>query len=211
MVEWAVLVPASAVVAATPGANQVLALRNGVRSGAQTAVVASLGRFAAFVLMVAAVAVGLGAVLTTSQVLFELLKWAGVMYLAWLGFSALRNGFRTAEAAPWEGDSAKAPGGALPLLRQEFVVALANPKALILFTVFLPQFVPSGTAGAGVDLMAAGLVYIAIEFVCAAVYAAIGARIGAGGLSARARRRMDRLTGGTMLALAGWLAAEQPG
>lgn len=209
MVEWTVLVPASVVVAATPGANQVLALRNGVRAGTRTAVVASLGRFAAFVLMVVAVAVGFGAVLTTSQTLFETLKWAGVAYLAWLGLRALRDGFKSSAGATPADALAQAAGGAPRLVRQEFMVAMANPKALILFTVFLPQFLPGGTEGAAGDLMAAGLVYIAIEFVCAAVYAALGARIGAGGLSSRARRRMDRIAGGTMLGLAGWLATEQ--
>lgn len=207
MVEWAGLLPASVVVAATPGANQLLALRNGVRAGMGAAVVASLGRFAAFALMVVAVAVGVGALLATSQVLFGLLKWAGVAYLAWLGLRALRDGFR---ARPDQAEACERfeCGRPTQLARQEFVVALANPKALILFTVFLPQFVSSGAHGEAPALLAAGMAYIAIEFVCAWGYAALGGRIGACGLTGRTRRLTDRVTGAAMLGLAGWLARE---
>jgi len=90
MVQWAVLLPASVLVAATPGANQLLALRNGVRSGTRTAVVASLGRFGAFALMVVAVAIGVGALLATSQAVFEALRWAGVAI--WCGWACERFG-----------------------------------------------------------------------------------------------------------------------
>jgi homoserine/homoserine lactone efflux protein len=204
MVEWAALVPASLIVAATPGANQILALRNGVRAGTTTAILASLGRFAAFILMVIAVAIGLAAVLGTSRVVFEILKWTGVAYLAWLGVRALRDGSRVREPTRKEHPTLRPSR----LARQEFLVAMANPKALILFTVFLPQFVLSGTATAPA-LLAAGMAYIAIEFACACAYAAIGGHIGVNGLTRRARRTMDRLTGGAMLGLAGWLATEK--
>lgn len=208
MVDWAVLVPASAVVAATPGANQLLALHNGVRLGTRTAVIASLGRFAAFVLMVVAVAVGAGALLATSQVIFDVLKWAGVAYLVWLGVRAMRDGFRVRLEEEAQADQQPSRRRSTQLARQEFVVAMANPKALILFTVFLPQFVSSGTGGAASALLAAGMTYIVIEFACAWGYAALGGRIGARGLTHRVRRIMDRFTGAAMLGLAGWLATE---
>lgn len=179
MVEWAALVPASLIVAATPGANQILALRNGVRAGTATAIIASLGRFAAFILMVIAVAIGLATVLGTSRVVFEILKWTGVAYLAWLGVRALRDGPRVREPTRKEHPNLRPSR----LARQEFLVAMANPKALILFTVFLPQFVLSGTDATAPALLAAGMAYIAIEFVCACGYAAIGGHIGVDGLA----------------------------
>ncbi|WP_406494558.1 LysE family translocator [Streptomyces sp. NBC_01604] len=88
-VEWATFVPSALLLAATPGANQLLALRNGLRHGLASAVSASLGRFAAFALMVIAVAAGLGAVLTESAVAFDVIKWCGVAYLGWLGARTL--------------------------------------------------------------------------------------------------------------------------
>ncbi|MFC6887145.1 LysE family translocator [Actinomadura yumaensis] len=214
MVHWAAFVPAAVLVAAAPGANQLLALRNGFRYGPGAAIGASAGRFAAFALMVVAVAAGLGALLAASAVVFAVLKWCGVAYLGWLGLRTIR----TAGRGPEDGGAAADGASAWRLARQEFVVAAANPKALILFTVFLPQFVAApgdgaaggAAAGGGVAgaLLALGAAYIAVEFGCACCYAAAGGRLGALALGRRVRRWVDVAAGSVMLGLAGWLAAE---
>ncbi|EPH44221.1 LysE family translocator [Streptomyces aurantiacus] len=216
-VEWAAFVPSALLLAATPGANQLLTLRNGLRHGLAPAVSASLGRFTAFALMVVAVAAGLGAVLAASEVAFNVIKWCGVVYLLWLGartvLTALRGQDR-AEAAPDAGRdaAARSAGGghrsSWRLAWQEFLVAATNPKALILFTVFLPQFLPRGAEGVAVPLLALGTAYIAIEFCCACGCATLGSRLKSMGIGRRARRRLDGLTGGAMLGLAAWLATE---
>ncbi|KOU00333.1 homoserine transporter [Streptomyces rimosus subsp. pseudoverticillatus] len=248
-VEWAAFFPAAVLLAATPGANQLLALRNGLRHGPRAAVGASLGRFGAFALMVAAVAAGLGALLTASEVAFSVVKWGGVAYLAWLGVRTVATAGRPADeerrGSRAEGtvaeDRSRAEGavaqdrsraggaapqgkgrssGAAPALRgrqpvsarrlarQEFIVAAANPKALILFTVFLPQFLSRDAAHVVLPLCALGAAYIAVEFCCACGYAALGGRLKALGITRRVRRRLDGATGAGMLGLAGWLATE---
>lgn len=205
-VYWAAFVPAAFVMAAIPGANQLLALRNGLRHGPGRAIAGTAGRFTAFTLMVIAVAAGLGALLVASQLAFSIVKWGGVAYLTWLGV-------RTIITAGRDGaDTIAASGSPVPtwrLMRQEFVVAASNPKALILFTAFLPQFIGHGGAGHLVGpLLAVGLAYIAVEFCCACGYAALGGRLGVAGISARVRRWLDRGTGTAMLGLAGWLATD---
>ncbi|MFI9227201.1 LysE family translocator [Streptomyces rimosus] len=215
-VEWAAFFPAAVLLAATPGANQLLALRNGLRHGPRAAVGASLGRFGAFALMVAAVAAGLGALLTASEVAFSVVKWGGVAYLAWLGVRTVvtagrganeeRRGSRAGGAAPQGGRQSVS---ARRLARQEFIVAAANPKALILFTVFLPQFLSRDAAHVVLPLCALGAAYIAVEFCCACGYAALGGRLKALGITRRVRRRLDAATGAGMLGLAGWLATEE--
>ncbi|MFH8407584.1 LysE family translocator [Streptomyces sp. NPDC018019] len=221
-VEWAAFLPAAVLLAATPGANQLLALRNGLRHGPRAAVGASLGRFAAFALMVGAVAAGLGALLTASEVAFTLVKWGGVAYLVWLGARTVatagrpadgeRRGDRAGDADPGSRTGGTDPQGRTPsvsarrLARQEFVVAAANPKALILFTVFLPQFLTRDAAHVALPLCALGAAYIAVEFCCACGYAALGGRLKALGITRRVRRRLDAATGYAMLGLAGWLA-----
>ncbi len=226
-VEWAAFFPAAVLLAATPGANQLLALRNGLRHGPRAAVGASLGRFGAFALMVAAVAAGLGALLTASEVAFSVVKWGGVAYLAWLGVRTVATAGRPADeerrGSRAEGavaqDRSRA-GGAAPqggrrpvsarrLARQEFIVAAANPKALILFTVFLPQFLSRDAAHVVLPLCTLGAAYIAVEFCCACGYAALGGRLKALGITRRVRRRLDAATGAGMLGLAGWLATEE--
>lgn len=130
-VEWAAFFPAAVLLAATPGANQLLALRNGLRHGPRAAVGASLGRFGAFALMVAAVAAGLGALLTASEVAFSVVKWGGVAYLAWLGVrtvaTAGRGSARSgAEAGPRE-RSHRTGAGPVARLRRARIGPVARP------------------------------------------------------------------------------------
>jgi threonine/homoserine/homoserine lactone efflux protein len=217
-VEWATFFPAALLLAATPGANQLLALRNGLRCGWVSAVSASLGRFTAFVLMVGMVAAGLGAVLAASELAFNVIKWCGFAYLVWLGMRTVRTAVRRgggqleqgAAGRPAEdGDGRQHDGpSAWQLARQEFVVAASNPKALILFTVFLPQFLTRGSGGAAIPLLALGAAYIGVEFCCAFGYAALGSRLKSMGITRRTSRLLDVLTGVAMLGLAGWLVTE---
>ncbi|MEW2397276.1 LysE family translocator [Streptomyces sp. NPDC046862] len=215
-VEWTTFFPAALLLAATPGANQLLSLRNGLWYGWVSAVSASLGRFIAFALMVGAVAAGLGTVLAASELAFNVIKWCGVVYLVWLGlrtvFMAVRRQpeQRAAGRPAGDGDGRQHDGpSAWHLARQEFVVAASNPKALILFTVFLPQFLTRDAGGAAIPLLALGAAYIGVEFCCAFGYAALGSRLKSMGITRRARRLLDALTGLAMLGLAGWLATEQ--
>lgn len=199
-IEWLVFLPAAALLAATPGANQVLSLRNGLRCGATAAVAALAGRFAAFALMVILVATGLGALLTASSMALTVLKWCGVAYLGWLGVRILSTAGREHPTG------ARPAAGRWQLVRQECLVAAANPKALLLFTVFLPQFLPGGGRHAEVELLLLGGAYIGVEFVFGCAYALLGGRLRALELSSRIRRRLDRLTGCSMIGLAALLA-----
>ncbi|MFF1570072.1 LysE family translocator [Streptomyces sp. NPDC058293] len=109
------------------------------------------------------------------------------------------------------GDRASRQGTVRPwrLARQEFLVAASNPKALILFTVFLPQFLARGAKDVAVPLLLLGAAYIAVEFVCACGYATLGSRLRSMGVTRQARRILNGLTGVAMPGLAGWLATEQ--
>src|SRR5690242_11146040 len=89
--QWVVFLPAAVLVAASPGANNLLALTNGMRGGLAPAVAALAGRLAAFVIMILLVAAGLGALLAASEVAFTAIKWAGVAYLLWLGVRLWRS------------------------------------------------------------------------------------------------------------------------
>jgi homoserine/homoserine lactone efflux protein len=197
--QWLVFLPAAVLVAASPGANNFLALANGMRSGLASAVAALAGRFAAFSLMILLVVAGLGAVLAASEVAFAAIKWAGVAYLAWLGVQLWRS-----DDLP-SADEGRRAAPLRTLAAREFWVAATNPKAVLLFTAFLPQFVdPAGAVAA--QLVPLGAAYMAIELVAASGYAFAGSRIGALRLGRRGVRRVNRVTGAMMLAAAGWLA-----
>lgn len=199
--QWLVFLPAAALVAVSPGANNFLALVHGMRCGLVPAVLALAGRIAAFGILILLVGGGLGAVLAASETAFLVIKWAGVGYLAWLGLRL----WSSATTPPVEEEHAIETASGRGLAVREFWVALTNPKAILLFTAFLPQFVEPKASFAA-QLAALGAAYIAIEFGAASLYAFAGSRIKALRLDAVDRRRMNRVSGGLMLAAAAWLA-----
>ena len=142
--QLAVFLPAAALVALSPGANNFLAMQHGMRFGVTEAVIALTGRITAFAVMLGLAAAGLAAVLTRSQIMFEVLKWAGVADLAYLGIRSL-------VAPPVTADTADSPvaAGRMVRARRESITVAANPKALLLFTAFLPQFVDPAEPAAG--------------------------------------------------------------
>jgi threonine/homoserine/homoserine lactone efflux protein len=197
--QWLLFLPAAVLVAASPGAGNFLALTNGVRGGLALAVMALVGRFAAFAIMILMVMLGVGAVLATSAVAFAVLKWAGVAYLVWLGLRLWRSDALPVEPAHRSSVSWR------QLTTREFTVALTNPKAMLLFTAFLPQFLAAGRPMAGQFVLLGGA-YILIEFAAASGYALAGSRITALRLGRRGVRRINCITSGILFAAAGWLA-----
>ncbi|WP_280425192.1 LysE family translocator [Nocardia carnea] len=205
---WQPFLAAAALIAFTPGANQLLSLRNAVQQGIVDALVAVAGRLSAFLLLVSATAVGLGELLVTSEPAFTAVKWCGVAYLLYLGGQLLyrsRSGVSDASGGP-EPDASSLRRTRWQLTRQEFVVALTNPKALLLFAALLPQFVDDTAGAVPLQLVVLGMVYLAVEFVAATVYAGVGGTLNSFDMGARTRRLLDRGTGATMLAVAGGLA-----
>ncbi|MFC3994311.1 LysE family translocator [Nocardiopsis sediminis] len=209
-VEWLSFVAAAAVVAVSPGANQLLALHNALRHGAAHAVVALAGRFTAFLVLLAATVAGLGALLLASEAAFTAVKWCGVAYLLYLGARLLWRSRAPATDGPGGPDGSASPPGPAPsrwdLTRGEFLVALSNPKAMLLFAAFLPQFTDRAAGAVPGQLAVLGAAYIGVEALAALGYAGVGGRLSRSGLSAGARRLADRAAGTAFLALAASLA-----
>lgn len=196
--------PAAAIVAVSPGANNLLAFANGSRRGLLPAVVALSGRCMAFVVMVAMVIVGLGALLEAFEPAFLIIKWAGVLYLAYLGVKMMigrdfHEEITTGLAQPVDPY----------LVRREFMTAMTNPKAILLFTAFVPQFIGSG-AGASASFTAQFVVfsaiYIGIEFVAAIGWALAGSLIRSLHPSERKLSIFNRVMGVIMLGAAALMA-----
>jgi threonine/homoserine/homoserine lactone efflux protein len=191
----AVFFGASVLVALTPGANNLLGMHHGVHHGPLRAATALLGRLAAFSLMVGAVVAGLGPLLAASRTALTVIKWAGVAYLVYLAVRILLTR-----------DAAETPARKGTPLRKEFLVAITNPKALLIFTAFVPQFVDPARGPIPLQLATLGAVYLAAEALAGTAYVALGAGIGKAGLSRRARARFDKGTAAVLLGMAGVLA-----
>jgi len=175
------------------GPNNVLSLSNGARAGIRISVLASFGRLLAFALMIALSGVGLGALLLASEFCFTVLKLGGALYLVWIGVRLLRS---DATALLMQERQAGVTGLA-PLARQEFLVAAGNPKAILIFTAFFPQFVDRAHYAASFSLL--GAIFLLLELVAIALYAALGARLGKLANKARALRWLNRASGLSMI------------
>lgn len=187
---------------ATPGPTVLLALANGSRFGLRRSVAGMLGAVASDFVLVGAVALGLGALLTASEFWFSVLKWVGAAYLAWLGWRLLRSkgGLDLAAAS-----ASTAHGEARPraVFAKSFLVAVTNPKGYLFCTALLPQFIDPA-APQWPQYTAIGVVFTALDFAVMFAYAAVGAhamRL----LRRRAMLWMDRCCGGALLMLSGSL------
>ncbi|WP_158881265.1 LysE family translocator [Amycolatopsis anabasis] len=199
---------AAILIALTPGANNLLGLHHGMRHGLAKALAGLGGRLAAFVLMIAAVAAGLGQLLAASELALTVIKWAGVAYLVWLGGRLLWSTLRHRDAARPEPPSTER--SVFGVARKEFLVAITNPKAVLIFTAFVPQFLDATHGPVPWQVALLGAVYLLAEFLAGAVYIAAGALVKSARMSLRARRNLDRGTGVVLLGMAGALATSNP-
>ena len=188
------------VVVMTPGPTVLLALTNGSRFGLTAAGYGIAGAAFSDGVLIAAAGLGLGAILATSTVLFNVVKWVGVAYLVWLGVQMLRSSGEL-------GSVPSQPNGRIPgasrhrlnLFRKSFLVAVTNPKGYLFFTAFLPQFLnPSEPLLAQYALLA--LVFIAVDVAVMAAYAGLGAKA-MQFLSNRGALWIDRTCGGLLISL----------
>jgi threonine/homoserine/homoserine lactone efflux protein len=123
-----------------PGLDTALVLRTAAAEGPRGAGLAALGIVMGCLTWGAAVAFGLGALLAASQLAFTLLKWAGALYLVWLGLNLLlkpRSRFDLELAARAHSRSGRG------WLRRGFLTNLLNPKVGVFYVSFLPQFLPA--------------------------------------------------------------------
>lgn len=186
---------------ATPGPTVLLALANGSRYGVRRSLPGMLGAVASDVVLVGAVALGLGALLAASEFWFSVLKWAGALYLVWLGLRLLRSqGGLDLSPSP-EADKHEATPRAI--FAKSFLVAVTNPKGYLFCSALLPQFIDAA-APQWAQYVAIGLVFAGLDFAVMLGYAAMGAhaiRL----LRRRAVLWLDRCCGGALLLLAGSL------
>jgi threonine/homoserine/homoserine lactone efflux protein len=202
---WLAFVAASAVLLVIPGPTILTvisySMTHGRRANVPLVAAVALGDSTALAVSL----LGLGALLATSAFWFTAVKWAGGLYLLYLGINLLRAGFSDAElTAP------AAPGSPWRLFANTYLVTALNPKGIVFFAAFLPQFI---SAGASVKQQ---LWVLAVTFVCMATINATLYAVFAGSASRllsspKAQRRFN-LAGGSLLSMAGvWaLLAKRP-
>jgi len=203
-------VPVAVAISLTPGPNNFCGLNNGIRAGVGAALIATLGRVAAFAIFLSVSAVGLGAMLLASEAAFTAVKWVGACYLFWLGWRAWRSREFSGLALDETSDEPMPTGPARlrALIAQEFLLGITNPKAIILFAAIFPQFIDPALPAAR-QFLVLGSIYLAGEFVSTAVYATCGRQIRRFVRTSRGAVRLNKATGGFFMGAGGLLLAAQ--
>ncbi len=162
-------VPACFALNMAPGPNNLLSIHHASRFGFVRACAGGGGRLIAFAGMLALASAGLAVVLQTSEIVFQVIKIVGAAYLLYLAYQLWRAPTDDAGASP----QADGDGGLLALAKKEFLVAAGNPKAILIFTAFLPQFVNPAQA-TGPQFLVLGALFLLLECVAIALYAYMG-------------------------------------
>jgi len=192
---------ASFVLAVTPGPTMLLALSNGISGGMRRARWGIAGASLGSTIVITTVALGLGSLLAASEWLFNALRVAGVIYLAWLGIKLWRSPPPDMAAVVAAPDTT--PQGRIALMRS-LTVALSNPKSVLFFAAFLPQFIDTAQPQ-GPQYLVLGAIFVALDTVIMLAYAGAGTQA-VRWLSRRSLRNLNRGCAAGMWALAATLA-----
>jgi threonine/homoserine/homoserine lactone efflux protein len=190
---WLVYFLAATGLSLSPGPNSLLALTHGALHGWRRAMYTIFGGACGFIAVIALSMFGIGALLKASLVWLTVLKWVGGAYLVWLGIQVWRS-------PPIGVDVSGSPvsrAGA-SLFRQGALAALTNPKGILFFAAFLPQFIdPSRSLVVQFAIMAGS--FAAIEIATEVFIAGMAHRISA--WLARVGRRFNQICGGIFIAI----------
>jgi threonine/homoserine/homoserine lactone efflux protein len=190
-------IAACVALALLPGPIVTLVIANGLRHGTRAALTNIAGVQVALLIVIGVVAIGLTSLMATMGYWFDWVRFAGAIYLVWLGIKLIR--------VPVEGVEAEAPppprGG---FFLQGFLVALSNPKLLVFFGAFIPQFVDMNRDHLP-QVALLGVTFMIVAGLTDAAYALLAGRVRSF-FSARRTRMLSRVSGGFMIGGGVWLA-----
>ncbi|WP_428643861.1 LysE family translocator [Roseibium sp.] len=161
------------IVVLVPGTGVVYTVAAGLGKGRQAAIAAAFGCTLGIIPAILASVAGLAALMHTSALVFQLVKYAGVAYLLYLAWQTLR------ESGPLE---LKADGTARSSLaataRTAFLINILNPKLTVFFLAFLPQFVSHDAVSPTLDMLLLGGVFMAMTFAVFVIYGLFASLVG---------------------------------
>ena len=194
------------ILALTPGPDNIFVLLQSAQRGWRAGLAVVVGLCAGILVHTAAVALGLAALFAASAVAFTVLKFCGAAYLAYLAWGALRAP-ATASSQDDAPPPAASPVSLWRMAERGMVMHLTNPKVLVFFLAFLPQFADPALGGVAPQLMVLGMVFMLATLL---VFGAIACFSGVFGTllqrSARAQTVLNRVAGLVFLGLAVRLA-----
>ena len=184
--------------ATPPDTSQLLVIANSARHGLRKSGWTIAGDLTANTLQMTAAAFGIAAAVVASSEVFQIVRWLGVGYLAWIGLRLLVSKSRRSDG---EAGRAESPAR---LFRQGFVTSSANPFAVVFFAALFPQFIDPA-ARALPQLAVLGGTYLLVDGALLLAWGWLGARIAAR-FRARAFGAVNRICGALMVGAAVLLA-----
>jgi threonine/homoserine/homoserine lactone efflux protein len=159
MPDIALFLAASALLAIAPGPDIVTVLTRGISQGRMAGFAAATSFGVGCLFHTALAALGVAALIRSSPLAFDLVRYAGAAYLFWIGIQAIRH--RTAFAL----GAASGKSGLATIFRQSVIGNALNPKVTLFFLSFLPQFVNEKAGSVGVQMAVLGMVFMAVTIV----------------------------------------------
>lgn len=198
MQAYLAFIAACIALALLPGPIVTLVIANGLRHGTRAALTNILGVQMGLLIVIGILAIGLTTLMATMGYWFNWVRFAGAAYLVWLGVKLIRS--------PVEGVSADAPpppprGG---FMLQGFVVALSNPKLLVFFGAFIPQFMDMSKDHLS-QVLVLGVTFMVLAGLTDGIYALLAGQV-RGFFSSRRTRLVSRVSGSFMIGGGIWLA-----
>lgn len=190
---------ASLALIVVPGPSVLFVVGRSLAWGRRAGVLSVIGNGLGAVPLVAAVSVGLGALVAESVVLFAVVKVIGALYLIHLGLQAIRHR-RDVDVSEVADVPRLSAGRAL---REGFVVGLTNPKTAVFFIAVLPQFVDVSAGAVPLQMLVLGLLFVLIALVSDAVWAVAAGTARQWFVSSEQRLERVRAAGGAMMVALG--------
>jgi homoserine/homoserine lactone efflux protein len=190
---WLLYLIAAFGLALTPGPNSLLVLTHGALHGQRKTLFTVAGGALGFLALIALSMLGIGALLKASAGALTVLKLCGGAYLVWLGIQLWR-----APAIHLEAEESRADTRGAELFRQGLLTAVSNPKALLFYGAFLPQFIDP-SRDLLLQFMVMATLFVAVEFVVEYLLALFAHRIRR--LLERAGKGFNRVCGGMFAAM----------
>ncbi|MCO6393090.1 LysE family transporter [Aliihoeflea aestuarii] len=156
-------------IVASPGTGVVYTLATGLSRGARAGIFAAFACTIGIVPHLVAALTGLAALLHTSALLFDMVKYAGVAYLLWMAWQVLR------QRGAMRIETEAAPRSMAQILVDGIVLNLLNPKLSIFFVAFLPQFIAVNEAAPVLRMLELSALFMAATFIVFAIYGVFAA------------------------------------
>ena len=165
-------IPAAFILLITPGPAVLYIITRSVDQGRRAGIVSVLGIQIGTLTHVFGAALGLSAILVTSALAFDIVKYLGAAYLIYLGIRTLLNGKPAVESQTVERKNLKT------IFSQGVIVAILNPKTALFFFAFLPQFVDGARGSVPLQFLLLGAIFVGMALVTDSIYALLAGTAG---------------------------------